>query len=198
MFPYKFIKVSLWNVLVTIRTVLVPVCSHCLHLLDRFVDARVVQISRIFTTIMSAIPVFRGLKLIMTYFLHGSIWYIKNHWSIASNLKLLHYFQSEKAATPVSKSATPTSSGNTTPGPVGPGLKQGVLKAPHLGEWRSCDTVLWSVPCIRCNAHSIFLLFPEKLKSRPVRRLLKGGCEFKGFYKGWCESLRKFWFWGQN
>ena len=42
-------------------------------------------------------------------------------------------FQSEKAATPVSKSATPTSSGNTTPGPVG-GLKQGVLKAPHLGE----------------------------------------------------------------
>ena len=42
-------------------------------------------------------------------------------------------FQSEKAATPVSKSATPTSSGNTTPGPMG-GLKQGVLKAPHLGE----------------------------------------------------------------
>ena len=46
---------------------------------------------------------------------------------------ILYLFQSEKAATPVSKSATPTSSGNTTPGPMG-GLKQGVLKAPHLGE----------------------------------------------------------------
>ena len=42
-------------------------------------------------------------------------------------------FQSEKAATPVPKSATPTSSGSTTPGPSAP-LKPGaVLKPPHLG-----------------------------------------------------------------
>jgi hypothetical protein len=54
------------------------------------------------------------------------------------------FFQSipnEKASTPVSKPATPTSSGNTTPGPSsgsggGGAIKPGV-KYPLAGEWES-------------------------------------------------------------
>lgn len=63
--------------------------------------------------------------------------------------KSLHPFQSipnEKASTPVSKPATPTSSGNTTPGPSsgsGGAIKPGV-KYPLAGEWESAP---WRQNC---------------------------------------------------
>lgn len=53
--------------------------------------------------------------------------------------------ESEKAVTPVPKSATPSSSGNTTPGPSAP-LKPGaVLKPPHLAGY----------PYLPSSAHSM-------------------------------------------
>ncbi|XP_060589086.1 transducin-like enhancer protein 3-B [Ruditapes philippinarum] len=52
--------------------------------------------------------------------------------SDSSSASNKHNKESEKAATPVPKSSTPTSSGSTTPGPSAP-LKPGaVLKPPHL------------------------------------------------------------------
>ena len=42
----------------------------------------------------------------------------------------------------------------------------------HIGEQRRCrpaayHTQYGTIPCIRCNAHSMFLLFPENRKSIP-------------------------------
>lgn len=71
------------------------------------------------------------------------------HLHYACFWKSLLPFQSipnEKASTPVSKPATPTSSGNTTPGPSsgsGGAIKPGV-KYPLAGEWESAP---WRQNC---------------------------------------------------